>query len=212
MENHMRSEEFEIYETIFYEKGTVEGKECNVAKSHANDIFGENLNSYAEGINKLKEILATSNEPESDIEVLLSVRNWRPHFIACIAVFYVEDRNRMVSLLWKALDKGSWASPQLAASLSILDSSFIENAVARLKSGVLIIEPLPMLVERLKTDKIENPNGFLALWSLVNKINNQLLLSDCNIADIKHRLDKEADNISNISLHWREKMLEMLNA
>jgi hypothetical protein len=211
MENHMRSEEFEVYKTIFYEKGTVEGKECNVAKIHANDIFGENPNSYTEGVNKLKEILATSSEPESDIEVLLSVRNWRPHFIACIAAFYVADRERMVSLLWKALDKGSWASPQLAASLSILDSCFIENAVARLKTGALIMEPLPTLVDRFKIDSIENPKGFLALWSLVNKINNQLL-SDCNISDIKRRLDKEADNISNISLHWREKMLGMLNA
>ncbi|MEJ2417627.1 MAG: hypothetical protein P8Y45_12000 [Exilibacterium sp.] len=209
----MLSEEEKVFETIFYEKGEFEGRECNVARINYLEVLNVRQASSQSELEKLKGVLLESEKPEKEIEILMGVRNWRPHLIDCLAALLVDDKPLMVKTLWETFDRSSWVNPQIAATLSILDKSFIHNALERLRNGVLVKNPSKYMIDAYKTDKIENPKGFMSLWGLLETVFNCDELSSPNMLSNKEIIGKkDRDNSAIIALSWRNEIKGMLNA
>ncbi len=75
-----------------------------------------------------------------DAEVVAAIEqeNWRPTVVGCSLACLATDRivsiDRVREAAWKTLARGSWASPQLAATCALLDPSFATRARGLLES------------------------------------------------------------------------------
>ena len=77
-----------------------------------------------------------THEPDAEIAEMLEGPNWRWHLIAAIACLTCSQGARRVPLLWGTMRRGTWVSPQIAATLSLLDVDFDEHARAFAESYV----------------------------------------------------------------------------
>ena len=59
--------------------------------------------------------------------------NWRPHLVGAIAGYF-RKTDATVAQIWRAVDAGSWVTPQLSAVLSLIDDRFIDCSLERLAS------------------------------------------------------------------------------
>jgi len=50
--------------------------------------------------------------------------HWRPQIVACTALLIGQATESDIAEVWDALDRGSWASPQLVATASVIDPDF----------------------------------------------------------------------------------------
>jgi len=82
--------------------------------------------------------------PSAALDLLID-GNWRPHVVAAIAC-YLGDLPGATGALWRRFDQGSWAGPQLAAALSLLDPNFLEASLLRLADSSLSVRPLLALL------------------------------------------------------------------
>jgi hypothetical protein len=88
-----------------------------------------NLGSVTDSVEALRVIGACAAE-EADIAALLADANWRPHLVACAAILQrAGDPAALVEALWRRLAGGSWVSPQIAATLSLVDPGFGARAL-----------------------------------------------------------------------------------
>ncbi|MCW9016265.1 MAG: hypothetical protein OQJ89_04815, partial [Kangiellaceae bacterium] len=149
----MRDNEDIIYKTGFFTVEAVEGEQRKVSKVD----YLEMLNYVLEGnsIRQLKELLPTMESPIEDICLLLSVKNWRPHLLACGAAVLIDRSPKIIDALWDRFDRTSWVCPQIAATLSIVDENFCQNTFERLAKGALIKDPDEYQVKLYKSDTIE---------------------------------------------------------
>lgn len=75
--------------------------------------------------------LAAPDAPEHFAE-LMRQDGWRPHLVGALAVLLDTKRRLDRDLLWTAIDRGSWVTPQLVATLSLADDTFLQQAQKRL--------------------------------------------------------------------------------
>lgn len=88
--------------------------------------------SWKEIIERMRQCIREARNPFPDIYRLLEDPNWRPNIVGAVALLLAPGNGEAVERLWKCMDKGSWASPQLAAAASLCDSHFSDDARARL--------------------------------------------------------------------------------
>ncbi|MDO6810624.1 hypothetical protein Q4603_18520 [Zobellia galactanivorans] len=87
-----------------------------------------------------------------DLELLIKQDDWRPQLIFCISILKLhrEDLpNLKKELCHKLNEQRSWVIPQLAATVSILDSNFKSMAIDILKKQKRIDH-----VDRLSSDHV----------------------------------------------------------
>ena len=70
-----------------------------------------------------------SSSCEEGIRNLMRDSHWHSHLLAALGMLESERPERYRDLLWERIDMGSWVSPQLAATASIIDPEFAERAV-----------------------------------------------------------------------------------
>jgi hypothetical protein len=79
------------------------------------ELLGLNDNDSQVVIDRIERASATG-DPRPWVDALLNDANWRPHLVAAIA-FLLDDRDTLDRhLLWKAIDSGSWVTPQLVVT------------------------------------------------------------------------------------------------
>jgi hypothetical protein len=74
-------------------------------------------------------------------------QNWRPHMLACAAA-YVSGDGAALDTAWTALDRYSWAAPQIAATLQRIDPDFEARASTRLDAADPSDDVWPRPVDR----------------------------------------------------------------
>jgi len=91
-------------------------------------------NDVKTAVAKTKEIIdsLTPHQIVRDMKNLLSVRDWRPHLIVCVSLFFIEEKEEIIELLWQRLDETSWVAPQIIVSLSYNDKLYNERSRKRL--------------------------------------------------------------------------------
>ncbi len=209
----MYKNEDAVFETIFFEKRELEGKECNVALINYLEALNIQKESSKEEFDKINKLLLECENPIPDVLILLQVRNWRPHLIGCLAAFLLPKNPLIITELWSAFDRSSWVSPQIAATLSIVDENFINNALVRLSVGALIKEPSSIAIQFHQSEHIENPKGFMSLWGLLQGVYNCPELESENLLKFRVRLAPlDRDHSSDRALAWRSEAILILNA
>jgi hypothetical protein len=74
------------------------------------------------------EAVARSKDPDAELEALFLERNWRCHLVGAATLLATGAGVRRLDALWGALERGSWAAPQLAATTWLLDEEFEPRA------------------------------------------------------------------------------------
>lgn len=72
--------------------------------------------------------VAASPDADAELEALFLERNWRCHLVGASALLATGPTPRRLEALWGALERGSWAAPQLAAAAWVLDGEFEPRA------------------------------------------------------------------------------------
>lgn len=98
------------------------------------------LSLYPQGDSRVavlavRRAVAESPAPTSEIVALLADSDWRPQLIGAGAILTGVRDSETLHALWEALDHGSWASPQLAATAFICDPAFERHARSRIMAG-----------------------------------------------------------------------------
>lgn len=74
-------------------------------------------------------------DPYPDINHWLDDPNWRVHLVAAVAAILQGPDPETVRRLWHRFDAGSWVTPQLAATLFLVDSDLERQSRTRLEAG-----------------------------------------------------------------------------
>lgn len=78
-------------------------------------------------IDRVERALSTG-DPARWVAALFRDVNWRPHLVGAIALLLEQSGTLDRSLLWRAIDAGSWVTPQLVVTAVFVDPSFPERA------------------------------------------------------------------------------------
>jgi hypothetical protein len=152
-----------------------------------------NLNEHREvqvAIDRIQRALQ-AGDPRRWVTALLKDPNWRPHLVAAIA--HLLDRKEKLSrvYLWKAIDSGSWVTPQLIVAAMFSDKAFIQRAIKRVESpgarnGKLLA-------------------SIFGVSKMVPELGEQLEKWKSN-SEVREMLDQDAawDESDSIAAHWAD--------
>lgn len=71
---------------------------------------------------------------------MLRDANWRPHLVGAIALLLEPSLDH--TLLWHAIDGGSWVTPQLVVTATFTDPTFLDQARKRVAALCPVIAPI----------------------------------------------------------------------
>jgi hypothetical protein len=75
------------------------------------------------------------------VDALFATPDWRPHLIGAAALILDGGRRLDPSSMWKAIDAGSWVTPQLVTAAYLIDPSFADRVRARLDANCVVMVP-----------------------------------------------------------------------
>jgi hypothetical protein len=89
------------------------------------------LGSVADTQLVIERIAIALREPDSQrwVAALLHERNWHPHLVAAIAMLLEPSLDH--APLWRAVDGGTWVTPQLVVTAAFVDPTFQDQARVR---------------------------------------------------------------------------------
>ncbi|WOB06959.1 hypothetical protein [Piscinibacter gummiphilus] len=117
--------------TLFFHESEFEGNACRISVANYLAFLSLRGPELAIEVAKIRQALAAPSRKhlERDISLLLRARNWRFHNIACVAIACTEASSQLLEELWSCIKRGSWTSPQLAATAEMVDKDFGRRAV-----------------------------------------------------------------------------------
>jgi hypothetical protein len=111
----------------------------------------------------------------ADLKQFAEEQGWREHLILCAAMLADKSIVQDLTLhLWRAFDRGSWVSPQLAVTAWLRDGQFNAEARRRIESLCRVdtraIQQMPPMERHVVagpgTDEERSAKGFAALGYL----------------------------------------------
>jgi hypothetical protein len=87
------------------------------------------------------ECAMSHDDPCPWVHALFDDPNWRPHLVGAIALIVDDGRHLPVAGLWRAVDAGSWVTPQLVVTAYLVDSSFSDQCRLRFANSAPIAAP-----------------------------------------------------------------------
>jgi hypothetical protein len=137
--------------------------------------------------------------------------DWRPHLVAAVALLADAATDEQINLLWDAISRPSWVSPQLAASASLIDPRFHERARLMIERRCLLIDERLIGIGALERH--------VALGPLPNELHSAKILSAlmvlCSLkgepawlltlnsaSDIRTILASDEDGGGEIAVQW----------
>jgi hypothetical protein len=108
----------------------------------------------------------------ADLKLFAEEQGWREHLILCAAMLAEKSIAQNMTLqLWRAFDRGSWVSPQLAVTAWLRDGQFNAEARGRIESLCRVdtrsIQQMPPMERHVVagpgTDEDRSAKGLAAL-------------------------------------------------
>jgi hypothetical protein len=96
-----------------------------------------------EALRNIRSAIRASPRLQDEVSALFENPNWRPQLVGGVALLLGAATPTTLDALWRAVDAGSWASPQLVAVASTIDTQFVSHARDR------IVARCPIFGERL---------------------------------------------------------------
>jgi hypothetical protein len=91
----------------------------------------------------------TSEDAVRGVDALFASPDWRPHLLGAVALLLDTGRRFDPSAMWKAIDAGSWVTPQLVTTAYLIDPSFADRLRERIAAKcAVVIAPNLSAVER----------------------------------------------------------------
>lgn len=103
------------------------------------DLLGLRKDRAAAVVEKIATIME-QGDCAGYVRVLFDDPNWRPHIVGAIACLIKPETDALDSL-WKAIDGGSWVTPQLAIAAYFMDSQFPARARTRIEARCPVSPP-----------------------------------------------------------------------
>lgn len=153
------------------------------------------------------------------IFLLLEDCNWRPQLVGCLACLLRPDFDATGSL-WRAIDAGSWITPQLAVVLLCLDRNFIRETRVRVESGCPVspIEGLSLMESYVATgpagNKERSAKMMATLMHLSGKITELATWRKAVLAreDVQDLLASDRDNAGKIVSFWAGNLTKLFES
>lgn len=154
-----------------------------------------------------RRVLAAVEHPEADafILALFADLNWRPHLVAAIAAL-LKPSDQVCAALWRAIDGGSWVTPQLAAAAYFLDPDLPANIRGRV--GTFDAPRPPVRTSSGERRSAKLVTSLMALADRVPVLDDwrRQRLQGKEFRDI---LASEADKFAGLTLGWLERCREV---
>jgi hypothetical protein len=172
-----------------------------------------------EVLDQLDRALRRSPDPDAELAVMLSERDWRPHIVAAAALAIEGGSRGVFFALWRAIDRGSPVGPQLAVAASLTDELFEEEARRRIELRCPITAPAPLCLSTRKAKKPQrdraptrSPQLLSALLALARQRQGAMAWLALHLADpeVSALIDEDTEGGGNLSLSWRDRLLEAL--
>lgn len=136
----------------------------------------------------------------------LAERSWRPHLVAAVSLLLAEPTPARRDLLWQAIDRYSWVSPQLVAAASLIDPEFAVQARKRIEACLNTPLSPPPEGDQL-TDVTTSPKRLAALLALCERDSAPPWLAFCLAhPGVASRLVRDVDRGGEIARRWRQVM------
>lgn len=87
------------------------------------------------------QVAMRSEELARWVDVLFDDPNWRAHLVGAIAVLLDGGTKLTTESLWRAIDAGSWVTPQLVVTAYFADPHFSEHLVERINKRCEVTVP-----------------------------------------------------------------------
>jgi hypothetical protein len=91
-------------------------------------------------IDRIEHALA-ADDARKGVEALFASPDWRPHLIGAVALILDAGRRLEPSGMWKAIDAGSWVTPQLVAAAYLIDPRFADRVRDRIEAKCAVVVP-----------------------------------------------------------------------
>ncbi len=189
MEKAEIEKEEEIWNTSFFRKEDSGGHVSHTCVVDYLSLLNLPKDSRCQAISGLKNVVDSHSDIEKDILTCLSVRNWRPHLVACIALIY-KPQLGSASILWERIEKTSWVTPQLCITAYLIDPLFRENAVSVLAGS-------------------SHSKTVITLYMLLASFCGYIM-SEEDRAQFTSARDKDFDNTTRIVKEWFESVNEVM--
>jgi hypothetical protein len=171
-------------ETLFFSERVHEGHTQRLC--HVNYLALLNLTVEVPGaVAGLRRLLAaqTPAKIEADLYLLLEALNWRFHLLACGTMLSGHTSPSIIAAAWLRLRRGSWVSPQIAATCRIVDPEFL------LQAAIVFLDPAA------------SPKALLAIHALSE---GALRLDGIQESRLAAAAAQDQDHAREIALRWRE--------
>jgi hypothetical protein len=87
------------------------------------------------------ELALAADDAVRGANALFASPDWRPHLVGAVALILDGDRRLDPSLMWKAIDTGSWVTPQLVTAAYLVDPSFPDRLQDRIDARCAVKMP-----------------------------------------------------------------------
>jgi len=162
--------------------------------------------------------IVRAGDVSADIDRLLRDANWRPHLVGGVAMIVAKDSAGPVSAAWRAVDCGSWVTPQLVACLAFADHSFPDEVRSRLTSQWRLADP--EFDSDLERHVATGPGGpdarsakavasLVAVCGLHDELGEMAEAARADAA-VQAALSQDIDRSDDILRGWRSRLLEFL--
>jgi len=172
-------------------------------------------------VKEIGDIIAEDKDLETSISLLFSDVNWRPHLVAAVAVLLTSPSERNMNDLWDAFDKGSWVSPQFAATASLRDYKFKNRLVDRVKNRCALMPSELSLLSPLERHSAAGPCGdyqrvcknMASLISLAETISDldPGVKDELESEDVQDMLKQDVDDSGDRALRWLSDIRKILD-
>ena|ERR1019366_374612 len=136
--------------------------------------------------------------------------NWRAHLVGAIAVLLDGGARLTTDPLWRAIDAGSWVTPQLVVTAYFADPKFPEHLISRLNHRCEIT--VPSSLSPVERHSATGPGGavhrsakllasLLCIGKRLPALSSSLERTSAE-PDLAELLGKDIDNSSTITDRW----------
>jgi hypothetical protein len=183
------------------------------------------LHLHHERTAKVIELIRESTRQPNAIPGLINLLrdpDWRPNLVGAVAAYF-SSSDQINNEIWRAVDAGSWVTPQLAAILSLRDDGFVVRSIARLTNGCPLVrdsdhsidDPLARHVSQGPAGDCErSAKAAASLFALLNAdyAANEQVKGMGMMGDLADLIALDFDDSGDLATSWRERFLQLVTA
>jgi hypothetical protein len=156
-------------------------------------------------IQRLNAIVEKNSEPSvwEGVRFLLDTPNWRPHLVACLVLLRLSSpaRATLQDLFWDRISLGSWVSPQILVTLSLVDGDFKMKGEKILRGGFAANVRRPSSPDPVSQGHTRpSPSEQKVKAAIEFLVNNVIIDSSDNDAGGSHASD------------WKQRLLKLIES